>query len=721
MKSGFRQDDSVQNTSEIAEGVALGAALGDDGAPLVESLLYFIDLSCPAKSSFSPNLKRMLGYEIADIADITANWWMQFAHPDDVADLAPDGLPYPACNAALTRRFRLRHKDGHWLDVVDQAMKVPCGKTGHFAVVGTLSNLTLHRKISRALYGSNQRYQHLLETMPDGVVVYDIEGRVVQSNPAAQDLLGLSADQLLGRDSFDPKWCSIDPSGAPFTSEKHPAMVALRDRVPVYGVVMGIRRPDNSQVWVRINAQPLFVPGTDTLDGVVVSFSDVTELKNAEQAMSERENLYRQMFDRNPAVKLLIDPVSGKIVDANKAACEFYGYGYDVLRSMVISQINLSQDGTITKSMQDAVNNGSAVFSFKHRLANGAVRDVRVNSGRIMLNGQEYINSIVFDVTERNEYERRLIEANRQLQIERQRLDEIIRATNAGTWEWNIQTGDMRLNERWAEIIGYTLEELSPCSVDRWISLCHPDDINTINALLIRHFDHEIDQFDCEYRLKHKNGSWVWVLDRGKVFEWSDDGAPLRLSGTHSDITPAKEIEERIRHMALSDPLTGLANRHQFDDRLLSAIEHCTNASQNVVLMLLDLDHFKSVNDTYGHPVGDALLVDVAQGLQAQFRGGDFIARLGGDEFAVLLTDVADIAIAKKAAERVIREIDRPRKIEGNTVHVGVSIGISINSGTTDILPKVLYRRADRALYQSKEEGRNTFRVYQPKPVKNNK
>jgi diguanylate cyclase (GGDEF)-like protein/PAS domain S-box-containing protein len=711
MKTGFKPDSSLKEKSEIAQDVAVTASPGDGGCSWAEPLLYFIDLSCPAKSSMSPNLEFMLGYDIADIGEITDGWWMKFAHPDDVRALSSDGDLHFGCEKARTRRFRLRHKNGRWLDVVEQAMKVPCGDAGHFAIVGTISTLTPHSTPSRALYDSNQRDRHLLDILPGGVVVHDANGRVVQSNPAAQALLGLSANQLLGWDASDPCWCSIDQFGAPFAGEKHPAMVALRDRRPVSGVVMGITRPDNSRVWVRINAQPLFVLETDMLDGVVVSFSDITDLKDAEHAMAERESLYRQMFDRNPAVKLLIDPVSGKIVDANKAACAFYGYRYDVLCNMMISHINISQGGVISKSLQDAIGNGSAVFSFQHRLASGAVRDVRVHSGRIRLNGREYINSIVFDITERNEYERRLIEANRQLQLERQRLDEIIRATNSGTWEWNIQTGDMRLNDRWADIIGYTLEELSPCNVDRWISLCHPDDIGTINALLARHFDHEIDQFDCEYRLKHKDGNWVWVLDRGKVFEWSDEGAPLRLSGTHSDITPAKEMEERIRHMALSDPLTGLANRHKFDDRLSSAIERCASAGQNVVLMLLDLDHFKEVNDTFGHPVGDALLVDVAQGLQTQFRGGDFIARLGGDEFAVLLSDVTDILIAQKAARRVIQEIDRPRQIEGNMVHVGVSIGISISAGMADIPPKVLYRNADRALYQAKEDGRNTYRT----------
>lgn len=716
MKTGYKTGESPGSSSEIAEGVALAAALGDDGAPLVESLLYFIDLACPEKSSFSPNLKNMLGYDPADLGVPGVDWWMPFAHPDDISDLSPMvEMPAMLAGQAITRRFRIRHKNGEWLDVVDQAMQIPAIAGGAGAIVGTLSNLTLHRKISRALHESNRRYQHLLETIPDGVMVYDASGKIVQSNPAAQKMLGLCASQLLGLDAADGRWQAVDQHENPFPPENFPVVRALRDQKPVYGVILGVQCKGDVRLWVRINAQPLFLPGTTQPDGAVVSFANVTDLKNAESAMAERENLYRQMFDRNPAVKLLIDPSTGRIVDANKAACNYYGYDYETLRKMVISQINMSQGGTITKSMQDAISKGSAIFSFKHKLASGAIRDVRVNSGRIMLNGHEYINSIVFDVTERNEYERRLIEANRQLQLERQRLDEIILATNAGTWEWNIQTGDMRLNERWAEIAGYTLDELTPCSVDRWTSLCHPDDLDTINALLTRHFDHEIDHFDCEYRLKHKNGGWVWVLDRGKVFEWSDDGAPLRLSGTHSDITPSKEIEERIRHMALSDPLTGLANRHQFEDRLQGAIENCKAGGRQVVLMLLDLDHFKHVNDTYGHPVGDALLVDVAQRIQKQFRESDFIARLGGDEFAVLLTNVENIAVAEKAALRVITEIGQSRQLEGHEIHVGVSIGIS--AGCQGILPKSLYRRADRALYQAKEAGRNTYRVHQTPPA----
>ena len=118
--------------------------------------------------------------------------------------------------------------------------------------------------------------------------------------------------------------------------------------------------------------------------------------------------------------------------------------------------------------------------------------------------------------------------------------------THVGTWEWSVQTGKTLFNERWAEIIGYTLEELAPISIETWLNLAHPDDIKTAEIMLQKHFLGELDYYDNECRMKHKNGSWVWVHDRGKVVEWTPDGRPLRMYGTHGDITERKQVEDKI-------------------------------------------------------------------------------------------------------------------------------------------------------------------------------
>jgi len=137
-------------------------------------------------------------------------------------------------------------------------------------------------------------------------------------------------------------------------------------------------------------------------------------------------------------------------------------------------------------------------------------------------------------------------ERTAELQGERLRLSGIIAGTKTGTWEWNVQTGETVFNEHWAEIIGYSLDEISPVSIETWMKFAHPDDLQKSNELLEKHFRGELDYYECESRMKHNNGQWVWVLDRGKVASWTDDGKPLWMFGTHQDITERKQAEEQL-------------------------------------------------------------------------------------------------------------------------------------------------------------------------------
>ncbi|MDY7001834.1 MAG: PAS domain S-box protein, partial [Thermodesulfobacteriota bacterium] len=119
-----------------------------------------------------------------------------------------------------------------------------------------------------------------------------------------------------------------------------------------------------------------------------------------------------------------------------------------------------------------------------------------------------------------------------------------------GTWEWNVQTGETSFNERWADIVGYTLEEISPTTIETWMKLVHPDDLKMSDELLEKHFNGGLDYYECEARMLHKNGDWVWVFDKGKVATWTEDGSPLFMSGIHQDITERKRSEQETRRLA---------------------------------------------------------------------------------------------------------------------------------------------------------------------------
>ncbi|MCP4646256.1 MAG: PAS domain-containing protein, partial [bacterium] len=131
--------------------------------------------------------------------------------------------------------------------------------------------------------------------------------------------------------------------------------------------------------------------------------------------------------------------------------------------------------------------------------------------------------------------------------LEKRRLSDIIFSTNVGTWEWNIQTGELRVNKRWIEIVGYAATELDPVSIDTWRNLAHPDDLLESDRILAEHFVGELEYYECEARMKHRNGHWVWILDRGKVVSQTDNGEPLMMYGTHLEISKRKKAEIDLR------------------------------------------------------------------------------------------------------------------------------------------------------------------------------
>jgi len=137
-------------------------------------------------------------------------------------------------------------------------------------------------------------------------------------------------------------------------------------------------------------------------------------------------------------------------------------------------------------------------------------------------------------------------QSEKQMLAQKERMANILQGTNVGTWEWNIQSGETVFNEKWAEMIGYTLEELSPVSIDTWSKYTHPEDLKASNEMLDRHFKGELDYYDCECRMKHKNGHWIWVNDRGRLITRTADGKPLLMFGTHTDITEQKQAKEAL-------------------------------------------------------------------------------------------------------------------------------------------------------------------------------
>jgi diguanylate cyclase (GGDEF)-like protein len=209
-------------------------------------------------------------------------------------------------------------------------------------------------------------------------------------------------------------------------------------------------------------------------------------------------------------------------------------------------------------------------------------------------------------------------------------------------------------------------------------------------------------------RLQHRDGHWIWVLDRGKVFSWAADGKPTVMYGTHQDITDRKIAEEKILHLATHDQLTNLPNLQVIRDRVDVALKQARRNNSIVALLFVDLDGFKAVNDTTGHHIGNLLLTEAAERISNCVRESDTVARIGGDEFLILLQNLKVETEAADVAQKVVHSVNQPVLIEGHSLQVGASVGISvypIHGHDFETLLKV----ADEAMYLSKKAGKNGY------------
>ncbi|MBL8471824.1 MAG: PAS domain S-box protein [Rhodocyclaceae bacterium] len=500
-----------------------------------------------------------------------------------------------------------------------------------------------------------ERYEILFSGSPDAYVLVEFDtGRIVDCNRAAEAMLHGRREQIIGRTVIDIS-PPTQPDGRP-SSQSGPEHIRRSQESERHYFEWVHRRIDGTDFWADVTVSRLPYKGGLVLMG---AWRDITARKLADQAMRELQETYQQFFEVNTAIKLIIDPHDGKIIQANRAAAEFYGYPLETLVQMNIAQINCLAPEEVAREMDTAAQLHRRYFNFRHRLASGEIRDVEVYSGPATIHGRTLLISIIHDVTERHALERanqqlrqlldyspdfifsadmkrrplyqnlgatqliglpaatdltqygmrrvypdwaydkvmhrglpealqegywrgetalqhvdgREIPVDQQLFVfkdttgkptsmatimrdlteyrgvltelgtERRRLRDILEGTDVGTWEWNVATGETVFNERWADIIGYRLDEISPVSIATWIRFAHPDDLERSNRLLGEHFAGKLSHYECEVRMRHKDGRWVWLLDRGRVSSWTADGKPLLMSGTHQDISQIKQTE----------------------------------------------------------------------------------------------------------------------------------------------------------------------------------
>jgi len=305
----------------------------------------------------------------------------------------------------------------------------------------------------------------------------------------------------------------------------------------------------------------------------------------------------------------------------------------------------------------------------------------------------------------------------------KERLEYAIEGSQDVVWDWDIRHRRFEISKRWREVSGYP-ETKMPRRVAALQRLVHPDDRREVLRSLFACLHGRSRYLDITYRLLHRDGRIVWISSRA-VTLYGDEGEAIRMVGTHRDITHSKELEARLIQQAQTieeqrdklwfrahhDALTQLPNRIYFRKLLEAAINEAHFRQEQMAVLFVDIDNFKTINDTCGHETGDEVLRYVADLLRHGVRSGDVVARLGGDEFTLIIRNIAEKKAIRKLADKLLVLFQEPYRSGHCLLDLSVSIGIALYP-QDGLQPDRLLRHADRAMYRVKQTGRGSWQFY---------
>lgn len=431
-------------------------------------------------------------------------------------------------------------------------------------------------------------------------------------------------------------------------------------------------------------------------------------LLQVESDLHEQSSLLRTVLDESPDFIILKDH-EGNFLLTNAPVARFYNTTPEAMVGKHDGDFGCPPEmaEAFRQNVQDIMARGETEIVYEES------RDAR--TGRTSYfksikkpfagpDGRPRILVIAHDITDLREAQLRVEESER-------RLRHALEATGDAVWDWHLGSGRLTLSQRWQEILGYRAEDLSGTLTD-FLQCLVEEEADDINRALGECLEGRGD-YQHEHRMRRRDGSVIWVLDRGRVVERDADGRPVRMVGSVADVTDKKSAQDLIWQQANYDALTGLPNRHMFLDRLQREMQVSDRSGHPCALLMLDLDQFKEVNDSLGHAWGDVLLQEAAQRLRLCVREVDTVARLGGDEFMVLLGDVADPTSVTRVVHDILKTVSQPFRLGSDLVYVTGSVGVTFYPNDASSTEELL-RNVDQAMYAAKREGRNCGQYFAP-------
>jgi diguanylate cyclase (GGDEF)-like protein/PAS domain S-box-containing protein len=445
---------------------------------------------------------------------------------------------------------------------------------------------------------------------------------------------------------------------------------------------------------------------TDAIELHAKSLENVT--LNDELRISE--HYFRSVFDQAGVGVSIANAANGSFIKTNQKYCDIVGYSLSELETIDLNLLTHPDDRELQGKWTQALFSGEvSEYNIQKRYIrkDQSIAWVDITCTALWKAGETPTAhiAIVQDITDK-----KLAEI--ALKNSEERWSFALEGSNQGVWDLNLETNQIFLSPRCKEMLGYSENEISS-NMDEWAKLIHPDDLPCLVASRLAALEGETISFENEHRKLTADGKWKWIQVKGMVVNRSEQGAPVRVIGTYTDISERKQIEAEVLQLAHYDRITNLPNRTLFLDRLHQDLKKSNRNNKPIALMMLDLDRFKEVNDTLGHHKGDLLLKLIADRLSSCIRETDTIARLGGDEFMFILTDLNQITDVDKIAKKVLEIVAEPCLIDGDSAYVTGSMGITLYPADSDDTDTLL-KHVDQAMYDAKNSGGNRYSYFTP-------
>lgn len=590
-------------------------------------------------------------------------------------------------------QFKMHGKDDKiiWLEISASEIEWK-GKT---SVLCFLSDVTQRRNYEIALHDSEKRKTSLIQSMDDFIYVLDSDFVFKEFFVPNSEKSVINEKDLLGKSLFE-----VDFLKTAFNTLRDTFLKVLQTGETAQAEYY-IKLPTGVQ-WHDIRVSPISESNHLKTELLCVA-RNITKLKETEKEI----RLERDLFSEGPVITISCDYIKNwKIKKISSNVENILGHNPNEIMDSeegYFSFVHRDDIENIVCEVDKNIKESKDSFEHSYRVKNSKgeykwfydfTRIIRDIDGNI-----SEIRGYLFDQSQIRDMEY-------QLKNERERLANIIEGTNAGTWEWNIQTNETRYNRKWAEILGYSFEEIRTESLELHKHI-HPDDYKKNLKYMEKHFSGENEYHEFEYRVKHKNGKWIWVHSRGKVMSWTEEGKPLLMFGIHLDVNKKRLAEEKIKELSARDPLTNIYNRRAIFEKLKEIERNSKKLNTDYSVCIIDIDYFKHINDNHGHMAGDYILKEFTKLIKNHINISDLFGRYGGEEFILIFNNCKKEYALEKLNFMLERLINTNFKFKNEMINFTFSAGIADNSEFNIKSVDQLIDIADKNLYRAKKLGRN--------------